>query len=115
METYADMTAELLKEAAGFFEKLAETNEAIKPQMTENIATFLQMAELIKTSPEGRVEHLSHAEMAARLLKEAAMFFRSIGEQNPPLKEQMDQNAEIYESVANVVEQTPLRNLEPTE
>jgi hypothetical protein len=112
MQTFADMSAELLTEAAAFFKKLSETNPAVRAQMKENIATFIQVAELIKKSPLGRVENMTHAEMAARLLREASLFFKSVGEQNPPLKEQMDQNAEIYSTVAAIVEKTPQRLLE---
>jgi c-di-AMP phosphodiesterase-like protein len=112
MNTYAEMSAQLLIEAAAFFTKLAEKNQSIQRQMAENVATFRQMAELIKASPEGRIEHMSHGEMTARLLNEAATFFRSIGEQNLPLKEQMDQNADIYETVARIVAKNPSKRLE---
>lgn len=115
MNTYAEMSAELLIEAANFFSKLAQKNTSIQKQMAENVATFRQMAELIKTHPEGRIEHLSHGEMTARLLKEAAIFFRAVGEQNLPLKDQMDQNAEIYDTVAAVVAKTPTKRLKNTD
>ncbi len=50
---------------------------------------------------------ISHAQLAAKLLKDAAVFFRTIGEQNPPLKIQMDENANVFEQVAELVEQNP--------
>jgi hypothetical protein len=50
---------------------------------------------------------LTHAQLAAKLLKDAATFFRTIGEQNPPLKIQMDENAAVFEQVADLVEQNP--------
>ena len=49
----------------------------------------------------------SHAELAAKLLRDAAAFFKTIAEQNPPLKEQMDENADVFEQVANLVENNP--------
>lgn len=49
----------------------------------------------------------SHAQLAAKLLRDAATFFRTISEQNPPLKEQMDENADVFEQVANLVENDP--------
>ncbi len=49
----------------------------------------------------------THAQLAARLLKDAAAFFRTIGEQNAPLKEQMTENATVFEQVADLVEQDP--------
>ena len=50
---------------------------------------------------------ITHAQLAAKLLKDAAVFFRTIGEQNPPLKIQMDENANVFEQVAELVEQNP--------
>jgi len=49
----------------------------------------------------------SHAELAAKLLRDAAAFFKTISEQNPPLKEQMDENADVFEQVADLVEKNP--------
>ena len=50
---------------------------------------------------------LTHAQLAAKLLRDAALFFRTIGEQNPPLKIQMDENATVFEQVADLTEQDP--------
>lgn len=49
----------------------------------------------------------SHAELAAKLLRDAAVFFRTIGDQNQPLKIQMDENADMFEKVADLVEHNP--------
>jgi len=49
----------------------------------------------------------TNAEIAARLLRDAAGFFRSVGEQNPPLKEHMDNNAQAFEVMAERVEADP--------
>ncbi|MEM8833226.1 MAG: hypothetical protein AAGB32_01680 [Pseudomonadota bacterium] len=49
----------------------------------------------------------SHAELAAKLLRDAAAFFKTIAEQNPPLKDQMDENADVFEQVAELVETNP--------
>lgn len=49
----------------------------------------------------------SHAQLAAKLLRDASVFFRTIGDQNPPLKPQMDENAVVFEQVAQLVEQDP--------
>ncbi len=49
----------------------------------------------------------SHAQLAAKLLRDAAVFFRTIGDQNPPLKIQMDENAVVFEQVADLVETEP--------
>ncbi len=50
----------------------------------------------------------THAHLAAKLLRDASMFFRNVGAQNPPLKEQMDDNASVYEQVADLVEKDPM-------
>jgi hypothetical protein len=49
----------------------------------------------------------THAQLAAILMRQAAKFFRSIGEQNPPLNDQMQHNAQTFEEVAVLVEQNP--------
>ncbi|WP_422369517.1 hypothetical protein [Pelagibius sp.] len=49
----------------------------------------------------------TNAEIAARLLRDAAGFFRSVGEQNAPLKEHMDNNAQAFEIMADRVETDP--------
>lgn len=49
----------------------------------------------------------THAELAARLLRDAAVFFTTIGEQNPPLRDQMLENADVFRQVARLVEDDP--------
>lgn len=55
----------------------------------------------------------SHVELATRCLREAANFFRALGEQSPPLKEQMHVNAKTYETVAHLLESDPSGSLSP--
>jgi hypothetical protein len=50
---------------------------------------------------------VTHTQLAAKLLRDAAVFFRTIGEQNPPLKQQMEENATVFEQVATLVEKDP--------
>lgn len=54
----------------------------------------------------------THADLAAKLLKDAAAFFRNVGEQNEPLKEQMNDNADVYEQVAELLTQDPTGELD---
>ena len=49
----------------------------------------------------------NHAQVAAKLLRNAAKFFRDVGGQNPQIKEQMENNARTYDTVANLVETNP--------
>ena len=49
----------------------------------------------------------TYAQLAAKLLRDAATFFRNVGMQNEPLKEQMEDNASVYDQVADLVERDP--------
>lgn len=49
----------------------------------------------------------THVELASRLLRDAAAFFRTVGEQNEPLKGQMEENADVFEQVAGLLESDP--------
>jgi hypothetical protein len=49
----------------------------------------------------------TYAQLAAKLLRDAATFFRAVGAQNEPLREQMEDNAAVYEQVADLVEKDP--------
>jgi hypothetical protein len=49
----------------------------------------------------------THSDLAVRLLRDAATFFEAVGEQNPPLKEPMDENAEVFREVAELVNTDP--------
>ena len=49
----------------------------------------------------------THAELAAKLLRDAAGFFRNVGEQNEAIQDQMQENANVYERVAELVEADP--------
>ena len=53
----------------------------------------------------------TNANLAAKLLRDAGMFFRQVGEQNPQVAEQMTSNAEVYDQVATMVEAEPLGEL----
>ncbi len=52
----------------------------------------------------------TYCQLAAKLLRDAATFFRNVGAQNESLKEQMNDNASIYDQVADLVEKTPGRD-----
>lgn len=53
----------------------------------------------------------THAELAARLLRDAAVFFRTVADQNPALKDAMSENAQVFDDVAVMVETDPLGQL----
>ena len=50
---------------------------------------------------------MNNAQLAAKMLRDASMFFRQVGEQNEPVKPQMEQNAAAFEQVAQMVESDP--------
>lgn len=54
----------------------------------------------------------AHNELAAKLLRDAAAFFETIAEQNPPLKDQMAENADVFKQVADLVENDPMGQIE---
>lgn len=49
----------------------------------------------------------TYADLGAQLLRDAAAFFRTIAEQNEPLREQMNANAEVFDEVAHFLETNP--------
>lgn len=54
----------------------------------------------------------TYAYLGAKLLRDAATFFRNVGVQNPSLKAQMDDNASVYEQVADLLEKNPMAELD---
>lgn len=49
----------------------------------------------------------THAQLAARLLRDAAEFFGHLAKDNPDLADAMTENADIYNQVADLVETDP--------
>lgn len=54
----------------------------------------------------------NHSQLAAQLLRDAAAFFDTIGQQNEPLREQMMENASVFTEVAMLVESDPLGEIQ---
>ena len=52
-------------------------------------------------------DSVTHAELAVRLLRDAAGFFRNVAEQNPSMAGQMRDNADVYEQVAALLGDDP--------
>lgn len=57
----------------------------------------------------------TNAELAAKLLREAATIFRALGSPDPELGAKLDEFATVYEQVADLVEQNPMGVLERVE
>ncbi len=112
MPTHAELGAKLLVDAAGFFENLAQQNPPLQDQMTENATVFKQMATMLSQDPQGMLDDSSHAELAARLLRDTATFFRTLAEKNEAISDQMEENANVYAQIADLLEDNPLGVLE---
>ncbi len=53
----------------------------------------------------------SNARVAAQLLREAAEFYRTLGESSPELKDRMEEFGELYEQVAGLLDTDPTGTL----
>lgn len=103
MPTHADLAVRLLNEAASFFKTIASQNPDVEKEMTENARVFVQMADLLARQPTGVVDEKTHGQLAGALLKDAAVFFRTLGENNKPIEEQMTENARVFDAIADLV------------
>lgn len=112
MPTHAELSSKLLADAATFFKALGEQNSELTEQMEENAGVFQQMAALLAQHPEGVIDDKTHGELAGQLMKDAANFFLALAEQNEPLKEQMEENANVYAQLADLVAEDPLGIME---
>ena len=56
----------------------------------------------------------THAELASKLLVDAAEFFITLGEQNEPLKDQMEENASVFRQMGALLNQEPAGALNGT-
>ena len=108
MPTHAELSSKLLVDAAGFFKDLGEQNAELKPQMDENATVFEQLAALLTQNPKGDVNGTPVSEMVGKVLKDAASFFVTLAEQNEPIKDQMLENANIYNQMGDLVAEDPL-------
>jgi hypothetical protein len=51
---------------------------------------------------------MTHAELAARLLRDAATLFRTVGGRDTDASERVDRFATLYDRVAELVERDPV-------
>ncbi len=108
MPTHTELATSLLVDAAAFFRTLAEQNEPLREQMTENANVFEQMAELLLKSPTGDLDGAKLADLAGKLLKDSATFFTTLAEQNEPIRKMMMENASVYIKIADLLMKNPL-------
>ena len=55
MPTHNQLAGQLLRDAAAFFETIAEQNEPLRAQMMENAAVFREVGHLVETDPLGEI------------------------------------------------------------
>ena len=55
MPTHSQLAAQLLRDAAAFFDTIGQQNEPLREQMMENAAVFTEVAMLVETDPSGEV------------------------------------------------------------
>jgi hypothetical protein len=112
VQTHAELSSRLLFEAADFFRKLAGQDKTLQESLEDNARIFEQLGRLLLDDPTGSTNDQSHAGMAAKCMKDSSVFFRSLGEKNPPIAEQMEMNAGVYEDLADRLLADPLGVLE---
>ncbi len=107
MARYSELASKLLQDAAGFFDSLAEQNEPLKEQMLENANVYRQIGTMFAADPGGNLDEKTLAELTVKLLADAADFFETLGDQNKLLKEQMQENATVFQQMAKLIEENP--------
>lgn len=107
MPSHAEHAYHLLIEAAGFFRSIGAQDAALQKQMLDNAALYARVAKLLNEDPFGITGHKTHIAMAHDLLKDAAVFFRKLGQANPPLAEQMEETADVFDQLATVLMDNP--------
>ena len=127
MPSHAELSSQMLKDAAQFFITVGEQNAPLQDQMTEHARVFEQIAGLVEFNPTGVIAEgegaegaipvasndgaetpqITHAQLAARLLRVAAEFFMTVGQQNSAMEQQMTEHATAYQQVATLIEHDP--------
>lgn len=107
--SHAELAGKLLSDAATFFDTLARENPPIAVQMSENAEVYRQIGVLVGKKPTDLIEDggAAHFELADKLLRDAADFFLTLGEQNSLLAGQMSENAYVFKQLADLLSENP--------
>jgi len=57
----------------------------------------------------------TYSSLATKMFHDSAVFSRKLGEENPRVKEQMGDDAVVYEQVADLLENDPLAEIDMEE
>lgn len=113
MPSIAEISAGLMRDAAGLLRTLGTQHAELSQRMFRDAQTFEQVADLLEGDPTGALEGGEpFAAIGAGLLRDAAGLFRLLGDQNKPLAEQMNQNADVFTQVADMLAQDPLARID---
>ena len=56
---------------------------------------------------------VTYTHLSAKLLRDAAGFFRNVADQNPALADEMRDNANVYDEAASLLSTNPNGTVEP--
>ncbi len=107
------LASQLLRDAAGFFEEVADQNPDLDEMMRGNAQVYRQVADALDADPSTRLqaEDLDPpptvADLAVRLLSDAAEFFENVFQQNPETGEDLPATVEAYRALAELVAEDP--------
>lgn len=107
------LASQLLRDAAGFFEEVADQNPDLDEMMRGNAQVYRQVADALDADPSTRLqaEDLDPpptvADLAVRLLSDAAEFFENVFQQNPETGEGLPATVEAYRALAELVAEDP--------
>ncbi len=112
------LAAELLRDAAAFFEGVAEQNPDLDEAMRGNADVYRRVAEQLDADPGRRLvigdegeEGPPVSRLALRLLHDAADFMDNAAAQNPQFADELLESAGVYRSMAELAEADPQARL----
>lgn len=107
------LTSQLLRDAAQFFLAVGQQNPELRAQMAENADVYRLVADRLDENPDDVLSvadedgAASVVAVAIRLLRDAAVFFRNVGAQNPEFADRMAENADVYDVLSDLIESDP--------
>ena len=107
------LASQLLREAAGFFDHVAEQNPDLGEMMRGNAEVYREVAVAMDADPTATLrtadlmEPPTVVELAVRLLNDASQFFDNVSEQNPDSADGLPDTAEAYRMLADLLEADP--------
>ena len=114
------LASQLLRDAAGFFEDVADQNPDLDQMMRGNAEVYRQVADALDADPGAaiHVEGLDPpprvTDLAVRLLSDASEFFDNVFTQNPDTGADLPDTAEAYRALAEMMADDPEARL-PTD